>query len=77
MKLRRNFLKGFEKKLDRAKVGKGKKATSHAKRFVEQDSFRLAHMNKTVAKSKLKNASKLLAEIELSGQAKRAGGELF
>lgn len=67
VKVRRDMIKGFGKKLERVKAGKEKKAASHAKRFVEQDEFRLAHMKKAVGKSKLKTACKLLVEIEGSG----------
>ena len=73
VKVRRNMIKGFGKKLDRVKAGKEKKAASHATRIVEQDDFRLAHMKKAVGKSKLKSASKLLAEIETSSG--REGGK--
>lgn len=71
VKVRRNMIKGYGKKLDRVKAGKEEKAASHAKRFAEQDDFRLAHMKKAVGKSKLKSASKLLAEIETSSGKER------
>ena len=67
VKVRRDMIKGFGKKLERVRAGKDKKAASHAKRFVGQDDFRLAHMKKAVGKSKLKTASKLLVEIDGPG----------
>lgn len=63
VKVRRNMIKGFGKKLDRIKE---KKAASHVKLFAEEDDIRLRQMKNAVEKSKIKSASKLLAEIETS-----------